>query len=65
MHPHKKITQEPLWVLQPKCHTWEQEMPEELLDEVSPELNIDLPFLKEKVENSCVVNINIQSFQIP
>ena len=40
-------------------------MPEELLDEVSPELNIDLPFLKEKVENSCVVNINIQSFQIP
>lgn len=40
-------------------------MPEELLDEVSPELNIDLPFLKEIVANSSVVNIKIQSFQIP
>ena len=40
-------------------------MPEELLDEVSPELNIDLPFLKDTVANSSVVNIKIQSFQIP
>lgn len=40
-------------------------MPEELLDEVSLELNMDLLFLKEKVANSSVVNIKIQSFQIP